>query len=138
VLVGEQLFSELMKRTDDGGMTVIAICAHEFGHIHQMRAGYQDDLQRLDKTVRPIELHADYLAGYFLALRKKDHPDLNLQDVGRTFYRLGDTDFTAPQHHGTAQERVAAITAGYDLGRKESDDIDQVAKAGVDYVRRVV
>jgi hypothetical protein len=137
VLMGEHLFVAQMAR-DDAGMTVIAICAHEFGHIHQIQSGYQDDLLSLDKTVRPIELHADFLAGFFLALRKREHPELGLRAVGETFYGMGDTDFNAPQHHGTAQERIAAITAGFDLGHGSVDDVDQAAKAGLEFVRRAM
>jgi hypothetical protein len=137
VIMGKRLFSENMGHDDDG-MTIIAICAHEYGHIHQFQSGYHDDLQRLDTTVKPVELHADFLAGSFLALRKKEHADLNLLSVGQTFYQLGDTNFNQPQHHGTARERIAAITAGFDLARGGVQDIDQVAKAGIDFVRRFV
>lgn len=137
VIMGKRLFIEEMAN-NDAGMTVIAICAHEFGHIHQFQHGYHEQLAQLDSTARPIELHADFLAGVFLATRKKEHPDLDLFAVGETFNRLGDTDFRNPQHHGTAQERTAAITAGFERGRGGVDDIDKIALAGVEYVRRAV
>jgi len=136
VMMGTHLFSEYMTRNDDAGMTIIAICAHEFGHIHQMEGGYRESLLKHDTTVRPIELHADFLAGFFLASRKREYPNLELQKVGETFYRLGDTAFKDRGHHGTPQERIAAITAGYELGRNGNEDIDQVAQAGIDYVLR--
>lgn len=138
VLKGMRLFSQHMANDGDNGMTVIAICAHEFGHIHQMRSTYQDRLSGLDETVKPIELHADFLSGYFLAGRKEEHPDLDLQTVGATFYRIGDTDFNLPQHHGTPQERIAAITGGYRFGRSKHHDIDEAARAGLELVARMV
>lgn len=138
VLMGMRLFSRNMTGDGDNGMTVIAICAHEFGHIYQLQSAYYDRLLRLDKTARPIELHADFLAGYFLAGRKERHPQLDLQTVGAMFYRFGDIDFNSPQHHGTPQERLAAITAGYRFGRRDAVDIEGAAQAGAELVQRIV
>jgi predicted metalloprotease len=137
VLMGMRLFSRYMTN-GDAGMTVIAICAHEFGHIHQMQSTYNAQLSRLDETAKPVELHADFLAGFFLANRKEEHPDLELQGVGATFDRMGDTDFNSPQHHGTSHERIAAITAGYRFGRSGRHDIDDAARAGLEVVARMV
>jgi len=137
VVMGKRLFTQLMSNPDDG-MTVIAVCAHEFGHIYQMSTNYAQSLKELDKTVRPLELHADFLAGYFLALRKKDHSALELQAVGRTISAMGDTDFVSPQHHGTSDERIAAITAGYSLGRDSNVDMDEAAKTGFRTVEQML
>ena len=136
VLMGKNLFRRLMGG-DNFGITVIAVCAHEFGHIHQMQQGYASSLSALDTTKKPIELHADFLAGFFLALRKADHPDLDIQTVGATYETIGDTAFTSPKHHGTSQERSAAISAGFDRGRS-GGTIRQAAEAGFAYVRDVV
>lgn len=137
VAMGRGFFGDTM-RLGDKGLSLIAVCAHEFGHIHQMRRGYQKGLLRRDTTVRPIELHADFLAGYFLASRKKEHPDLDLFTVGETFSTLGDVDVRGRGHHGTPVERTAAITAGYDLFNGGERDIERVAEAGVDYVAKVL
>jgi hypothetical protein len=136
VLMGERLFGQLMRQGGDGGVTIIGICAHEFGHIEQMQSGYSETLSQLDDTAKPLELHADFLAGFFLALRKAEHPDLNLQTVGAVFNQLGDTDFASPQHHGTPQERIAAITAGFGFGKDGKGDVAQAAKAGLQFVKR--
>jgi hypothetical protein len=138
VLMGRRLFAERMRADGDAGMTVMAICAHEFGHIHQMTHDYRQALEDLDETVRPIELHADYLAGYFLALRKQEHSEFDLQTVGRRFFAMGDTDLASPQHHGTSEERIAAITAGYQFGRAGAADIAAAAAAGLRLVRRMI
>jgi hypothetical protein len=137
VLMGRDTFVKEM-RNDESGMTVVAICAHEYGHIHQFMNGYHDDLAELDKTVRTIELHADFLAGFFLATRKQDYPDLSMFKVGESFFNLGDTDFNGRNHHGTSEERIAAVTAGFDLGKSGTRDIEQVAKAGIAYVRQAL
>jgi hypothetical protein len=114
VLMGRVYFDNAM-RDDETGMTVVSICAHEFGHIHQFMNGYHEELAALDKTARPMELHADFLAGYFLAMRKRDYPNVSLFKVGDALSKKGDTDFNNGNHHGTSEERVAAVTAGFDL-----------------------
>ena len=137
VLMGMKLFGRLMARTNDGGITVIAVCAHEFGHIYQMYAGYETPLNQLDtRTNRPHELHADFLAGYYLALRKTEHRQLDLREVGRELHALGDTAFTSRQHHGTPDERVGALAAGFKFGSQGNADIPAAAKAGFDLIRR--
>jgi hypothetical protein len=135
VLMGRRLFAERMRADGDAGMTIMAICAHEFGHIHQITHEYRQALEDLDETARPIELHADYLAGYFLALRKQEHSEFDLQTVGRQFFAMGDTDLASPQHHGTSEERIAAISAGYQFGRAGATDIAAAAVAGLRLVR---
>jgi hypothetical protein len=136
VLMGMHLFGQLMARVRDGGITVIAVCAHEFGHIYQMQADYKDKLLELDTTARPVELHADFLAGYYLALRKAEHPELNLSLVGRVLHALGDTDFTNRQHHGTPEERFGALSAGFKFGTEGKHDIAEAADAGFQLIKR--
>jgi len=136
VLMGMHLFGQLMARVRDGGITVIAVCAHEFGHIYQMQAGYERRLGELDKTDRPFELHADFLSGYYLALRKAQHPELDLSAVGRVLHSLGDSAFASRQHHGTPEERVGALAAGFKFGLDGSHDIAEAARAGFLLVRQ--
>lgn len=137
VLMGMKLFGRLMTRVNDGGITVIAVCAHEFGHIYQMYGGYEAPLDQLDRsTNRPHELHADFLAGFYLGRRKSEHRQLELREVGRELHALGDTNYTSRQHHGTPDERLGALAAGFKFGSQGNADIATAAKAGFDLVRR--
>jgi hypothetical protein len=136
VLMGMHLFGQLMAHVRDGGITVISVCAHEFGHIYQMQTGYMEKLSELDRTDRPVELHADFLAGYYLALRKAEHPELDLSAVGRVLHAVGDTAVNSPEHHGTPDERVAALTAGFKFGAEGRHEVSEAAKAGFLLVRR--
>jgi hypothetical protein len=138
VLMGKKFFAQQMAQDDDAGLTVIAILAHEFGHIVQMQRGYGDVLERMDRTQMPLELHADFLAGFYLAGRKAEHPNLNLQTVGAVFNSLGDTDFNGRQHHGTPEQRTIAITAGYNQGKTGTHDVDDAAQSGVAFVQRMM
>jgi hypothetical protein len=135
VLFGLQLFHHTLKDFDDGGMAVIAVCAHEFAHIYQYESGYHAKLTSKPWTnVKLAELHADYLAGYFLAARKAVFPTLNLQGAGALFEKLGDTEFTAREHHGTPEQRLGSIEAGFNFGRNAPHDVGSAAEAGERFV----
>jgi hypothetical protein len=136
VVFGLNLFRDTLRDFHDQGMAVIAVCAHEFGHIYQYTSGFYDKLTtgQAVNTVKFAELHADYLAGFFLAGRKAAYPSLNLQGAGALFEKLGDTEFANPDHHGTPAQRVASIEAGFKLGRKSKQEIFAAATAGAEFV----
>lgn len=135
VMMGMRLFGQMMAR-GDGGVTVIGICAHEFGHIHQMFNGYRDKLLARSTTVRPLELHADFLCGYYMALRKAEHPNLDLGVLARELHNGGDMATTNRQHHGTPQERLSALSAGFRFAAGGRPDIARAAEAGFYFVTR--
>jgi hypothetical protein len=136
VIFGVNLFRDALHNFHDQGVAVIAVCAHEFGHIFQYKSGFYDKLTTGEgaQTVKLVELHADYLAGYYLAGRKSAYPDLDLQGAGALFESLGDTKFNNPAHHGTSAQRVAAIEAGFKFGRKSDQPILAAAAAGAEFV----
>jgi hypothetical protein len=51
---------------DETGTTVMAIVAHEFGHVLQREYGYIDKVSDLAR-----ENNADFLSGYYLGTRKR-------------------------------------------------------------------
>lgn len=94
-----------------GDHALVGVLAHEFGHIAYFKSGGQ----RL-QNVKPSELHADYLAGWYTGIRAVQLPgQVNLQETAKEMFDIGDTDFTNPNHHGTSQERLSAYVAGVNL-----------------------
>ena len=134
---GTQLFQREMTRFDQGGSTIVAIIAHEFGHIWAMRNGTIDQMNNGQHTVRRSELHADFLAGYFLGMRKKANPSLSLQAAGDLFNRLGDYNTQSRNHHGTPKERVAASEEGFKVGYLQNRDSKYAVSAGLEYIRSI-
>lgn len=63
VLFGLGLLNDLLKQLD-GDIAVLAVCAHEFAHIHQYKIGI---MPRLDKDLPEYckELYADFFCGLF-------------------------------------------------------------------------
>jgi hypothetical protein len=108
---------ELLRRevSDAGGpqyaSSVPAIMAHEFAHLLQIKNGSTS-------TGPKYELQADYIAGWYMGRRAKlvpttVSPQQSLQTIMRSFYAKGDYQLNDASHHGTPEERVGAISAGY-------------------------
>jgi hypothetical protein len=92
-------------------LSVPAIMAHEFAHILQ----YRNDSVLVGVQ---FELQADYLAGWYMGRRAKvvSSPGGSkriLSEVIKTFYAKGDYDFNDPEHHGTPEERMEAVSEGF-------------------------
>ena len=134
VFFGQTLFKDLMGRYQDQGLAVMAVAAHEFGHIAQFRSGVDRQLLRNQFTVKRVELHADFLSGYFLGVRKRQRPSISVWAAGHTLYRIGDYEFHNPKHHGTPDERVAAAETGFKLGYDERAEFGQAFSRGVEHI----
>ena len=115
-------------RTEYGGAAIAGIAAHEGGHIIQFNS--RNLHQRLnDRTVQRLELHADYLAGYYFA--RTQRTERSLVVFGESLFSKGDYEYNDRNHHGTPQQRVAAMRAGYGAGQHT---VSQAVEQGVQYV----
>lgn len=113
VLLGRNLLHNELARSAYGDMPVMAICAHEFGHIVQYGYNLQPKLNRGQPTCKRSELHADFLAGYYIGRNMERLGAAQMVEIGRAWEGLGDSDFTSPFHHGTREERLQAVEAGF-------------------------
>lgn len=112
VLLGRGILHTHLARNEYGDMPIMAICAHEFAHILQYNHNSQARLNQGQVTVKRTELHADFLAGYFLGRSSTMKPK-QLLEIGQSWEELGDNNFTDPNHHGTREERLGMIEAGF-------------------------
>jgi hypothetical protein len=135
VLFGVNLLRTQLDAHPDGDIAVLGICAHEFGHIVQFFSPYYRQLRKAHATVKLVELHADFLAGYFVARRRERFPDLRLQGLGAAWEAMGDVEYNDPKHHGTSEERLAAIEEGFFWGRDEGGEVRGAAEAGARFVK---
>jgi predicted metalloprotease len=99
-----------------GDFAVAYVLAHEYAHNLQQELGVFDN--RVSPTARPFELQADCLAGNWAnsvyaagALQPGD-----LDEALSTALAVGDFDVGNKQHHGTPEERRAALLDGFDSG----------------------
>jgi len=134
VLFGIGLLDSLLSGRD-GDIAVLAVCAHEFAHILQYETGAMDKIKsRLPDYC--AELYADFLAGYFLQLFRRQRPSIGVQGVGVAWEGLGSSDFNKPGTHGTSRQRVQAIEAGYFFADKSGRDVDRAISEAYDHVSR--
>jgi len=133
VFYGTGLFAELLAQDPSGG-GIMWVAAHEFAHILQFQSNVRNMLLQGEKTVRRLELHADYMAGYYLGRRKLEEPRASLFHAGESVWNAGDTNYNNPGHHGTPAERVAASEAGFLAAFQQQVTRDQAFALGFDYV----
>jgi hypothetical protein len=134
VLFGRRMLKICLSLPEAPDAAIGCTCAHEFGHIVQYKRGLQPILMRGQNTVRRVELHADFLAGYFSGTRKMKRSDFPAAVFATTQYRVGDDDFASPTHHGTSEERAAAIVRGFEVAYREHLPLDDAIRAGIEYV----
>jgi hypothetical protein len=136
VLFGLGLLSEKLQATP-AGVQVAAVCAHEFGHILQFKHHLQPRLGGGNPTVKPIELHADFLAGYFAARYQEDNPRFHAEEFAMSQYNGGDTATWNSSHHGTSHERGAAVSAGFNARKRNGLSLDDAMEYGIKYAMSV-
>ncbi len=104
VYLGVNLIANEIK-TENGLASVNGIMAHEFAHILQ---------EKLKCTLEGArrELHADFLAGYYMG-RRGTYTSAEISAFGLSIYSKGDADIWSEAHHGTPEQRLSALLAGY-------------------------
>jgi hypothetical protein len=137
VLFGQGMLTELRASPDHPEIAVTAVCAHEFGHILQYKNNLMDQLRNGQPTVKRVELQADFFAGYFAGIRKKERASFAAAVVAATQARFGDTAFNDQGHHGTNEERGAAVVEGFKLGSGATRSLSDVIQIANNYALTV-
>ena len=133
VLFGQRLLQRCLAGNDNPEVSVVCICAHEFGHILQYKLGLDTKLKAAQPTVKRVELHADFLAGYFAGWRKLERPSFPAAVFATTQSAAGDDMIHDPQHHGTADERAAAIVRGFEVAYRERKSLSEAIEVSIAY-----
>jgi uncharacterized protein len=96
-----------------GDFAVAYVLAHEYAHNLQQELGVFDN--RVSASAKPYELQADCLAGTWAnSVYQQGHLEPgDLEEASNAALAVGDFDVGNAQHHGTPQERRAALLAGY-------------------------
>jgi hypothetical protein len=138
VIFGNSLYREIMNGRENPEVGILTVCAHEFGHIVQYKYGIDERLVACDDCpVKRLELHADFLAGYFAGRRKLERADFPAAVFAKTQYNFGDNNYGSPRHHGSQQERGQAVVAGFNSAFRDQHDFKTALEVGVNYVQRI-
>lgn len=119
ILLGIEFFRNAMKHKG-GDVGVLAVCAHEFGHIVGFKRNLREHLADAGIREFAFELHADFLTGYFLKKYMQRYPALDIDGVVPVWKKFGSKNFKRPGTHGTVKMRRRAISAGFFLAQNQS------------------
>lgn len=133
VILGLNMIGQEMQSHDYGGVAVAGICAHECAHVFQYFSTYAYRLQ--GRTAKRMELHADYLAGYYMGRRAEFSAD-RIEVFARSVFAKGDYNYNDPAHHGTPDERFGTMKAGYETGLAGAS-FESAAERGAVLVERM-
>jgi hypothetical protein len=141
VAIGRHLIGQLQNSTNFGA-ALTAVCAHEYGHILQYKYLVQQledmiDSHESELEVR-VELHADFVSGYFGAYRRREDPAYPAVIQAITQFKRGDKPGDGeyiPVTHGSPDQRGDAVYAGFLLGQSGVQAPEKVALLGLEYVR---
>lgn len=134
VLFGQNLLRTVLAGKESPDVAVAAVCAHEFGHILQFKYGLDKVVSEGQKTVKRVELQADYLAGYFAGVRKRERPSFPAAVFAMTQFNNGDQQVTHQGHHGTPDERAQAVGQGFEASFSLNLTISAALQASTRYV----
>jgi hypothetical protein len=132
VLYGKRYLRTCLSAQESPEAVISATCAHEFGHIVQYKYSLDGRLKRGQQSVKRLELNADFLAGYFAGTRKLQKPDYPAAVFAANRYARGDLG-TGTQHHGTPQERAAAVVHGFETAYRERRTFAEAIEIGMNY-----
>lgn len=128
VLFGLKLLQLLLGRTRPDA-AIIAVCAHEFGHIVSYKNGM---IRQLDPTggQQPFraEQFADFMAGYFAGRRKLVH-----RDFPAAVFAATQNSFGGSSSHGSGQQRGAAVQEGFLTAYQKGLQGSNAIQAGFNY-----
>jgi predicted metalloprotease len=107
------------------------------GHILQYKLGLVRRVNDGQPTVKRLELQADFFAGYFSGTRKLERPGFPAAVFALTQYNAGDDKVSDPEHHGTNDERGAAVSRGFESAYRQRQSLSDAIEASVAYVSRL-
>jgi len=134
VLFGRRFLRTILAKPEHPDAVVTAICAHEFGHILQLKLNLERTLRADQTTAKRVELHADYLAGYYAGTQKLRKPDYPAAVFATESYSHGDFEFTRRNHHGRPEERAAAVIRGFEVAYRERRNLSDAVRIGMNFV----
>lgn len=132
IAIGLNLINNEFKN-GNSGISIAIIMAHEFGHCVDAKYNYfpQKSFQK--------ELFADYLAGCYLYMKSLSVGQQYIQEAAKTFFSMGSYDFNHPDFHGTPEQRLNCLMAGYyflmqRVQTGQSGTLDVCMSSGFNYV----
>jgi hypothetical protein len=126
VLFGLALLNQLLSGNRPDA-AIVAVCAHEFGHIASYKNGMIAELAPNRNDPFRAEQFADFMAGYFAGRRKRENPDFPAVAFATTQRRFGGGD------HGSGRQRGEAVQQGFLVAYQQRLDADAAKAAALTF-----
>lgn len=130
VLFGLTMLANLLQRPNHPDASIVAVCAHEFGHIVGFKTGLIERLAPQRGSPFRGEQHADYLAGYFAGVRRVETPSYPSVVFAQTQESFGGQTRGT---HGTRQERAEAVVEGFKAGFERRLNVSDAIQQGFQF-----
>lgn len=127
VLFGLKMLTHLLDTEDNPALAIVAVAAHEFGHIVAMKRGIQAQLVPDETSPFKGEQFADFMCGYFAGLRHIKHPDYPAIVFANAIRRMASPGDTS---HGSASVRGRAVSTGFNAAKLQ---LDEAVQAGFSF-----
>lgn len=114
IYMGKKMFYYTLNHYNE--LAVAGILAHEWSHRVQYTFHWDKQLSN-----PALELEADAIAGYYMAL-EKGFAWNQIDEYFRSTEKTGDFQVDSEQHHGTPNQRVAAAYLGVQLANESVDN----------------
>lgn len=138
LLLGTHLLWSIDDGTPASEAVMHLIASHEISHVVQIKKGFVIAEGNRSQFSRMADLHADFMAGWFVArfLKTGNAPSPLYKDAlhRAASFAHGAGSSEAVPYHGTADERLDAVNAGF--GEREESDPDKVYESGREYLAR--
>ncbi len=126
VMMGLSFLGEMLRMPERPDASIVAVCAHEFGHIVSYKTGLINQLKGGGGVFRS-EQFADYMAGYFAGTRKLLRPDYPAVVFASTQNYFGGGD------HGSSSQRGEAVQAGFMAAYQRKLGMQDATQAGLQF-----
>lgn len=137
VMFGLPYLAKKLKQPEAPDAWVAATCAHEYAHILQYKLRLKNTVFAGQPTSKRLEMHADFLAGYFAGLSKRRDPNYPAAVYATSRYASGDFNTHKKGHHGTPDERAGATVRGFEVAYRDKKPLNEAVQIGIKYVSKV-
>lgn len=141
VCVGKTTVAALEKNYQNWDIVLLAVIAHELAHIAQHNTAHPGEKSLYSALIRGAgdreilaELHADFMAGYYIGWLKTEVPRISTAGVDLFMCEIGQHDSKRVDYHGSKRQRQNAYTTGYQLGTQRAKKFPGAMDDGVEFV----
>ncbi|MHB1058832.1 MAG: M48 family metalloprotease [Rhodanobacter sp.] len=107
VLFGRNFLRQLVSGSNRPDAAIVAVCAHEFGHITSYKNSMIRSLAPVPDRPFHAEQFADFMAGYYAGQRRLEDPAFPSAVIATTQRHFGGGD------HGNGKQRGEAVQQGF-------------------------